>query len=87
MSNPGEFHRDHALYVDELRTVLRTEINQAVTALLRAGYVLGELTSAAVYDIEFVEGADGADAAAFLADALRCARAAHRITANITDQH
>lgn len=81
----ADVYSDHAMVIDEHRVKLITELNTALAALQQASTTINELCSNQVYDVEFAEGHDGRDAAAFLADSLRYTRAAYTIAHDITE--
>lgn len=81
-----DFYTDHAMLIDEYRIKLTTALNSALSALHNASTSLAELTSNHLYDVEFAEGHDGGDVAAFIDDSLRFTRAAYAITHTITER-
>lgn len=81
-----DFYTDHAMLIDEHRIKLTTALNTALAALHNASISLAELTSNHVYNVEFAEGHDGGNVAAFIDDSLRFTRAAYAITHTITER-
>jgi hypothetical protein len=75
-----------AIAIDERRVELTTALNTALAALAEASTAIANLTSKWVYDVEFAEGHDGADIAAFIDDSLRYTRAAYAIAHLITER-
>jgi hypothetical protein len=57
-----------------------------IQALQRATATFDKLRSNAVYDVEFVDGRDGRDIAAFLDDSIRYARAAYAVVHTVIDK-
>lgn len=82
----ADVYTDQAMHIDERRIALTTALNTALAALRNASMALAELTSNHVYDVEFAEGHDGGDVAAFIDDSLRFTRAAYTIAADITER-
>ncbi len=70
---------DRARDIDTARLALDGALVDAINALTRARTALATLISDHVYDVDFVDTADGADTASFLTDSLRNCRAAYRI--------
>lgn len=81
----ADFYSDHARVIDEHRVKLIIELNTALAALQQASTTINELCSDQVYDVEFAEGHDGGDVAAFIADSLRYTRAAYTIAHDVTE--
>jgi hypothetical protein len=72
--------------IGETRSHLLAQLSDAVKALQNASSVLERLRSNAIYDVEFVEGRDGRDVAAFLDDSIRNTRAAYAVVHTVIDQ-
>lgn len=68
---------DRERQIEELRYRLERELGEAIALTQRAARTLAELMSDSVYDVEFVEGDTGRDAAHFIDDARRTLSAAH----------
>jgi hypothetical protein len=86
MSHTDDIYTDWAIDIDQHRIELTTALNTALAALAKASTAIAELTSNRVYDVEFAEGHDGADVAAFIDDSLRYSRAAYAIAHTITER-
>ena len=65
---------DWARDVDTARLALDGALVDAINALTRARTALATLTSDHVYDVDFVDTADGADTASFLTDPAQLSR-------------
>jgi hypothetical protein len=77
---------DHLERIGETRSQLLEHMAAAIQALQRATATFDKLRSNAVYDVEFVEGRDGRDVAAFLDDSIRHARAAYAVVHTVIDK-
>jgi hypothetical protein len=77
---------DHLERIGETRSQLLEQMAAGIQALQRATATFDKLRSHAVYDVEFVEGRDGRDVAAFLDDSIRYARAAYAVVHTVIDQ-
>lgn len=71
------FGSDNERLVEELRHRLGRELDEATALAQRAARTLAELMSDSVYDVDYVEGDAGRDAAHFI-DAARRSLAAAR---------
>ena len=72
--------------IGETRSHLLAHISAAVKALQNATRTLEQLRSNSVYDVEFTDGRDGRDVAAFLDDSIRNTRAAYAVVHTVIDQ-
>jgi hypothetical protein len=77
---------DHLERIGEIRSQLLEHAAAGIQALQSATATFDELRSNAVYDVEFVEGRDGRDVAAFLDDSIRYARAAYAVVHTVIDK-
>jgi hypothetical protein len=82
----NDIYSDWAMQVDERRIAVTTALNTALAAPHKASAAIADLTSDGVYDVEFAEGHDGADIAAFIDDSLSNTRAAYAIAHTITER-
>jgi len=74
----------HHLNITAARQELQQALRDALDGVQRAAGSLGELTSNEIYDVEYADGAQGADLRALLADAGLLLRSAHAINQLIT---
>jgi hypothetical protein len=72
--------------IGETRSHLLAHISAAVKALQNATRTLEQLRSNSVYDVEFADGRDGRNVAAFLDDSIRNTRAAYAVVHTVIDQ-
>lgn len=77
---------DHLERIGETRSQLLEYMAAGIQALQRAIATFEQLRSNAIYDVEFVEGRDGRDVAAFLDDSIRHARAAYAVVHTVIDK-
>lgn len=85
MAHPDSY-ADWDLEIEHHRGQLISSLNTALTALAQAGIAIAALTSKQVDDVEFAEGAPGADVSALIADSARFTRAAYAITHATTER-
>jgi hypothetical protein len=77
---------DHLERIGETRSQLLEHMAAGIQALQCATATFDKLRSNAVYDVEFVDGRDGRDIAAFLDDSIRYARAAYAVVHTVIDK-
>lgn len=81
-----EFEQEHIRRVDALRGTLREHLAACIHSMQNAVSTLERLRANDVYDVEFAEGRDGDDIAAFLNDSTRYIRAAYAVVHTVIDK-
>ncbi|PJE04735.1 MAG: hypothetical protein CK428_27380 [Mycobacterium sp.] len=81
-----DFEREHLGRIDDLRAALLTQLATASDTLHRAAATLARLRDNDIYDVEFADGRDGDDIAAFLGDSIRFVRASYALVHTVIDK-